>query len=550
MPVMMNHARVKRIGASQGSGWPRDAQIHDESLNYTFRGDDFLEDGSNWRTKPRVNGCKNFQSMSEERAHRCDLLEMHFLVCTEFGTSERHWAREFVAPYPNEDQVSRLREGPLKDLAQQKQLRRVTFVVHGYMGGGANGLGLWEPRLAKELAEGGFGQDATIVIDWTRGAHATWEDCHGFECLDDYAVAMADARIVGKYIQRLAAGVREVVGDVYLGCIGHSVGSHVCGFASKYMALEDLPGGKLRMSRISGLDPAGPSHSLVVNLHSALGGRSFVDAGYKLARLNKSDADFVDVYISDPGGFGYDITMSVEKEGRKEVLEADMLGHVQFLINGRHYAEHKDFQPGCEKNSFKAGCSHHVAIDLYIDSILHRKESMKKRHVDEHPIRAGWERLIRQNPNLHPHTASHSASIIIMSIFIAIVLICGVVLYMYYRTLLFWLKVTLIVAIIVFSTLAALWLMHRHHKPAQTLLQNTDSVMLHNSQRVSLQDYCDGMDMERMMARCDLPFSTGDGHSGSTCPKFKDEKVTFGICAGPKYPEGLFLAPVEADADD
>lgn len=544
-PVMMNHAKF--YATSQHSGLAKPITFYDESLEHTFRQDDFVE-GSTWKSQPRINTCRNVRSLPERQAHRCDFLEMQMFVATETSTTERFYAREFVAPYPNEDQIKRLREGPFQDLAQQDKLQRVTFVVHGYMGGGANTIGVWEERIGKELAEGGLGADAAIVIEWTRGAHASWEDCHGFECLDDYAVAMADARVVGKYIQRLAAGVREVAGSVQFGCIGHSVGSHVCGFASKYMALEDLPHGKLHMSRISGLDPAGPSHSLVVDVHAWLGGRSFVDPSYRHARLDKSDADFVDIYISDPGGFGYDMTLAVKKQAREQVLESDMLGHATFLINGRHYAEHKDFQPGCEDNTFKVGCSHHVAIDLYLDSVVARKQLLKKHHANDNPIRKSFERFFEAHPELHPKTASHTASIIIVCVLLGVILVCGGILYWYIRTLLFYLKVILILVMATCAIVAVVWLFHRHapSKQRAVLSQETSSVMIENLE----QDYCEGLAMEHMLARCEFPFSTYEGHSGSTCPKFKDEKVTFGICAGPSSPTGLYLAPVKADADD
>lgn len=556
-PVMMNHGRVL-VNRGGVSGEKQDSAmahgpVYDESLEYTFRGDDFLE-SSTWRSKPRVNACKNVRSLSNTQAHKCDLLEMQMFVQTASSTTERFYSREFVGPYPNEDQIKRLREGPLRDLAAQKTLRRVTFVAHGYQRGTSR-PGAWEARLGQELAKGGFGEDACIVIEWTRGAQASWEDCHGLECLDDYAVAMADARIVGKYIQRLAAGVRQVVGNVNFGCIGHSVGAHVCGFASKYMKLEDLPGGKLHMSRISGLDPAGPSHSLVVEVHSVLGGRSFVDPGYKFARLNKSDADFVDVYISDPGGFGYDITMSVEQQGRSEVAESDMLGHVTFLLNGRHYAAHKDFQPGCEKNTFKVGCSHHVAIDLYIDSLVSRQELLEQHHSDEGGmLRSFSDHLILNYPHLHPHTASHTASVVILCILLAVIFISGAILYWYFRILLFYLKVILIVVIVIFGIAAIAWVSHRHgpSKPSAALLKERASQTSENvgQATLSMQDYCEGLPMDRTLARCKLPFSVNDGHSGSTCPDFAEQKVSFGICAGPKSPEGLYLASVEADPDD
>merc|ERR1719223_997101 len=98
-----------------------------------------------------------------------------------------------------------------------------------------DGPGDWQTNLATELVAGGAGDDAAIVVDWSRGAHATWDDCSGMECVDDYSVAMADARVVGKYVQRLAEGLREALRDGHtggttlrLGCVGHSVGAHAC----------------------------------------------------------------------------------------------------------------------------------------------------------------------------------------------------------------------------------------------------------------------------------------------------------------------------------
>ena len=55
----------------------------------------------------------------------------------------------------------------------------------------------------------------------------------------------------------------EVAGSVgRYHCVGHSLGSHTCGFAGKSLSKLGL-----RMSRISALDPAGP-----LFLKEALGG--------------------------------------------------------------------------------------------------------------------------------------------------------------------------------------------------------------------------------------------------------------------------------------
>ena len=58
-------------------------------------------------------------------------------------------------------------------------------------------------------------------------------------------------------------------------CIGHSIGAHVCGLLGKIINAEL----KVKLTRITGLDPAGPCFKNVA----------------KYYRLDKTDADYVDV---------------------------------------------------------------------------------------------------------------------------------------------------------------------------------------------------------------------------------------------------------------
>lgn len=89
-----------------------------------------------------------------------------------------------------------------------------------------------------------------------------------------------------KYTRQLGADLVAVL--VRLGlensaihCIGHSLGSHICGFAGKAFKAST----NRKFSRISGLDPAGPEFR----------GKTLLD------RLDSSDADFVDVYHTNMG---------------------------------------------------------------------------------------------------------------------------------------------------------------------------------------------------------------------------------------------------------
>ena len=120
--------------------------------------------------------------------------------------------------------------------------------------------------------------------------------------------------------------------DVHL--IGHSLGAQVCGFAGQ---------GLNKVGRITGLDPAGP----------------LFDGLPRNARLDKTDADFVDVIHTDsklftPPFFGL---------GTLQVI-----GHIDFYPNGG-----KD-QPNCAKeivSGTKLGliCNHIRAFEYFIASI-------------------------------------------------------------------------------------------------------------------------------------------------------------------------------------
>jgi len=389
--------------------------------------------------------------------------------------------------------------------------------------------------MARKLVQGAAGEDIAVPIEWARGAHATWEDCHGYECMDDYSVAMADTRVVGKYIQRLAAWFQEVLGeDIHFGCIGHSVGAHACGFAGKYMGLEELSSGRLRMSRISGLDPAGPSHSLVTDVHHMLGGRSFIDPAYKLTRLSKNDADFVDVYISDPGGFGYDMTMAVENEGRKQVEEADMLGHVTFLLNGEHYALHDDMQPGCEGEWAKKGCSHHEVMQPYMDTLDERMRHLSPQHAS----------LLQAQLSYDP------TPILVLGALIVGGLAGSCFLATHFSDMASEKRTIWILGIAGCFALAVACLYYRPLPPEfhqHPVLQPFVDMLPAWALEPDTADYCAGGRAAKIASQCRLPYATGEGQTGSVCPVIEDRNITFGICAGPYAPEGLFIAPVASD---
>ncbi|KAB0804665.1 hypothetical protein PPYR_01635 [Photinus pyralis] len=121
--------------------------------------------------------------------------------------------------------------------------------------------------------------------------------------------------------------------------VGHSIGAHLAGFVGQFTQQMC----NKRVGRITGLDPAGPL---------------FNDAP-TAERLDKSDADFVDIIHTNSKTFGY----------------SDPIGHADF------YASCGTFQSSCVIPDFKLDklinmpmdavfCSHRRSVDYMIESVL------------------------------------------------------------------------------------------------------------------------------------------------------------------------------------
>ncbi|XP_052744588.1 inactive pancreatic lipase-related protein 1 [Bicyclus anynana] len=132
-------------------------------------------------------------------------------------------------------------------------------------------------------------------------------------------------RFIGERLGALLhALVKEGQSPSKIHIVGHSLGAHIAGYTGKHFT--ELSGSKL--GRITGLDPAGPCFS---RLQPAL-------------RLNRTDADYVDIVHTDAGAYGI----------------SEQVGHKDY------YPNRGTRQPDCLLQT----CSHSRAWELYSESVL------------------------------------------------------------------------------------------------------------------------------------------------------------------------------------
>ncbi|RVE46866.1 hypothetical protein evm_008511 [Chilo suppressalis] len=157
-----------------------------------------------------------------------------------------------------------------------------------------------------------------ITIDW-----------HEIAQNPMYPWPALSTRYVGKRMAKLIKSLYQTYNmnntDIHL--IGHSLGAQVMGYAGFFA--------EQKIHRITGLDPARPLFELPMMPHQF--------------RLDKSDADFVDIIHTCAGVLGY-------KKSH---------GHANFYPNGG-----KPVQPGCggHRSAFEA-CSHGRSHEFFLESI-------------------------------------------------------------------------------------------------------------------------------------------------------------------------------------
>jgi pancreatic lipase-related protein 1 len=184
--------------------------------------------------------------------------------------------------------------------------KRTVFMVHGYQG---NGNDLWLDDMRQAFVDR---EDINaVIVGWEGGAD-----------IPNYLQAASNVRTTGAYTSHVASNLvtRGGSSDSLMWCVGHSLGSHVCGHM----------GQTTKIGRITGMDPAGPS---------------FESSDDETIGLYPGCADFVDVLHTDSQSYG----------------SLRPLGHIDFYPDGGHD------MPGCGADA--TSCSHFQAVVYMTESI-------------------------------------------------------------------------------------------------------------------------------------------------------------------------------------
>ncbi|XP_045101020.1 pancreatic lipase-related protein 2-like [Portunus trituberculatus] len=264
------------------------------------------------------------------------------------------------------DEYQTLKEGDLTTLGHFNGNDPTVVVVHGFGDHGDKG---WAVTAKTELLK--LGSYNVICVEWGRLAVSPW-----------YPSAVNNVPKVGNLTAHLLDWLHEAAGmqAAEVQVVGHSLGAHVAGAIGQNLK-------NFRLPFITGLDPAAPE---------------FTESP-ESSRLDKTDADFVQVIHTNAGGI-LDGCVGLTYN----------IGHVDFFPNG---GEH---QPGCTIGGswidlLTGGCSHAKSHKYWIESINGMPAFVSRpcsdwEHLHDGRLQCLWSGLPRHGLPRGPKIAGHLLS--------------------------------------------------------------------------------------------------------------------------------------------
>ncbi|XP_070687772.1 lipoprotein lipase [Pempheris klunzingeri] len=287
------------------------------------------------------------------------------LTTTEWITDYTDIVSKFslrTADIPDDDMCYIVAGRP--DTIQECEFNRETqsfIVIHGWTVTGM--FESWVPKLVSALYER-VPSANVIVVDWLTRAN------------QHYPTSAAYTKLVGRDVAKFVTWIQKELQLPWerIHLLGYSLGAHVAGIAG------DLTDHKI--SRITGLDPAGPTFEHADDQNT----------------LSRDDAQFVDVLHTNTRG-SPDRSIGIQRP----------VGHIDIYPNGG------TFQPGCDIQNTLLGialegikglqnmdqlvkCSHERSIHLFIDSLLNtERQSMAYRCNSKEAFNKGLCLSCRKN---------------------------------------------------------------------------------------------------------------------------------------------------------
>ncbi|XP_054709514.1 pancreatic lipase-related protein 2-like [Uloborus diversus] len=229
--------------------------------------------------------------------------------------------------YLDESKPSEIISSPLDPSHETK------FITHGFID--STIYGKWMEELKDNLLL--HGNYNVIIVDWSKG--------NGLP----YTQATANTRVVGAEIALLIQTLQKLKNVNPMDChiIGHSLGSHIAGYAGERFK-------NIKLGRITAVDPAQPYFQ---NMPPSV-------------RIDPTDADFVDAIHTDSSSTKF-LALGMSQA----------VGHVDFYPNNGMN------QPGCSGAAIHSlfleglydaarrfvSCNHQRAVDFFIHSINYKR---------------------------------------------------------------------------------------------------------------------------------------------------------------------------------